>query len=93
MDEAKKLLDAMGYKEIMRIVENDLVFRKDDVQFAVKDIVNGDKLIEMELGFNETFDTLKQIEEKLKELDLPVYTDNFFVKKAEIELDKILKRS
>ena len=93
LNEAKKLLDAMGYKEIMRIVENDLVFRKDDVQFAVKDIVNGDKLIEMELGFNESFDTLKQIEEKLKELDLPVYTDNFFVKKAEIELDKILKRS
>ena len=93
LNEAQKLLDAMGYKEIMRIVENDLVFRKDDVQFAVKDIVNGDKLIEMELGFNETFDTLKQIEEKLKELDLPVYTDNFFVKKAEIELDKILKRS
>ena len=93
LDEAKKLLDTMGYKEIMRIVENDLVFRKDDVQFAVKDIVHGDKLIEMELGFNESFDTLKQIEEKLKELDLPVYTDNFFVKKAEIELDKILKRS
>ena len=93
LNEAKKLLDAMGYKEIMRIVENDLVFRKDDVQFAVKDIVNGDKLIEMELGFNESFDTLKQIEEKLKELDLPVYTDNFFVKKAEIELDKMLKRS
>ena len=93
LNEAKKLLNAMGYKEIMRIVENDLVFRKDDVQFAVKDIVNGDKLIEMELGFNESFDTLKQIEEKLKELDLPVYTDNFFVKKAEIELDKILKRS
>lgn len=93
LNEAKKLLDAMGYKEIMRIVENDLVFRKDDVQFAVKDIVNGDKLIEMELGFNKSFDTLKQIEEKLKELDLPVYTDNFFVKKAEIELDKILKRS
>ena len=93
LNEAQKLLDAMGYKEIMRIVEDDLVFRKDDVQFAVKDIVNGDKLIEMELGFNESFDTLKQIEEKLKELDLPVYTDNFFVKKAEIELDKILKRS
>lgn len=93
LNEAKKLLDAMGYKEIMRIVENDLVFRKDDVQFAVKDIANGDKLIEMELGFNKSFDTLKQIEEKLKELDLPVYTDNFFVKKAEIELDKMLKRS
>ena len=92
-EEAKRLLIAMGYKEIMRIVENDLVFKKDDAQFAVKDIVGGDNLIEMELGFNESFDTLTQIEEKLKELDLPVYTDNFFVKKAEIELNKILNRN
>ena len=92
IDEAKRLLVAMGYKEIMQIVENDLVFKKDNVQFAVKDIVDGDKLIEMEMGFNESFDTLIQIEEKMKELDLPVYTDNFFVKKAEIELNKVLNR-
>ena len=92
IDEAKRLLVAMGYKETMQIVENDLVFKKDNVQFAVKDIVDGDKLIEMEMGFNESFDTLIQIEEKMKELDLPVYTDNFFVKKAEIELNKVLNR-
>ena len=92
IDEAKRLLNAMGYKEIMRIVENDLVFKKDNVQFAVKDIVDGDKLLEMEMGFNESFSTLSQIEEKMKELDIPVYTDNFFVKKAEIELNKVLNR-
>ena len=40
IDEAKRLLNAMGYKELMRIVENDLVFKKDNVQFAVKDIVD-----------------------------------------------------
>ena len=55
IDEAKRLLNAMGYKEIMHIVENDLVFRKDNVQFAVKDVTNGDKLLEMEMGFNESF--------------------------------------
>lgn len=92
IDEAKRLLNAMGYKEIMRIVENDLVFKKDNVQFAVKDIVDGDKLLEMEMGFNESFSTLFQIEEKMKELDIPIYTDNFFVKKAEIELNKVLNR-
>lgn len=93
IDEAKRLLNAMGYKEIMHIVENDLVFKKDNVQFAVKDIVGGDKLLEMEMGFNESFSTLSQIEEKMKELDIPIYTDNFFVKKAEIELNKVLNRS
>lgn len=92
IDEAKRLLNAMGYKELMRIVENDLVFKKDNVQFAVKDIVDGDKLLEMEMGFNESFSTLSQIEEKMKELDIPICTDNFFVKKAEIELNKVLNR-
>ena len=82
----------MGYKEIMTIAENDLQFVKDDFQFFVKEVVNGDNLIEVELGFNENFDTLEQIIEKLKELELPIYTDNLFVKKAEIELNKILKR-
>ncbi len=92
MEEAKMLLQAMGYKEIMAITENDLQFIKDDFQIFVKEVVNGDNLIEVELGFNENFDTLEQIIEKLKELELPIYTDNLFVKKAEIELNKILKR-
>ena len=26
------------------------------------------------------------------EIEIPIYTDNYFVKKAEIELDKILNR-
>ena len=92
IEEAKMLLQAMGYKEIMTIVENDLQFMKDDFQILVKEVEGGDNLIEIELGFNENLDTLEQIVEKLKELELPVYTDNLFVKKAEIELNKILKR-
>lgn len=88
--DAKSLLNAMGYKEIMNIKENDIVYGKEGFDMAVKDIENGDKLLEIET--NERFDTIDKLIQKIDEIQIPIYTDNFFVKKAEIELDKVLKR-
>lgn len=90
IEDAKGLLDAMGYKEIMNIKENDIVYGKDGFDMAVKDIENGDNLLEIET--NERFDTIDKLIQKINEIQIPIYTDNFFVKKAEIELDKVLER-
>ena len=49
IEDAKKLLKAIGYKEIMNIEEDDVVYEKDGFQLAIKDIKNGDNLIEIEL--------------------------------------------
>ena len=59
---------------------------------AIKDINNGDKLIEVETEENNDFDTVEKLIKKVNELEIPIYTDNYFVKKAEIELDKVLDR-
>lgn len=93
IDDAKKLLRAIGYKEIMNIKENDIVYEKDGFQLAVKDIQNGDNLIEIETEEKEGLCTIEKLIQKVNEIGLPVYTDNYFVKKAEIELNKILSRS
>lgn len=90
IEDAKSLLNAMGYKEIVNIKENDIVYGKDGFDMAVKDIENGDNLLEIET--NERFDTVDKLIQKINEIQIPIYTDNFFVKKAEIELDKVLKR-
>lgn len=90
IEDAKSLLNAMGYKEIMNIKENDIVYGKDGFDMAVKDIENGDNLLEIET--NERFDTVDKLIQKINEIQIPIYTDNFFVKKAEIELDKVLER-
>lgn len=90
IEDAKSLLNAMGYKEIMNIKENDIVYGKDGFDMAVKDIENGDNLLEIET--NERFDTVDKLIQEINEIQIPIYTDNFFVKKAEIELDKVLKR-
>lgn len=94
IEDAKKLLSAIGYKEIMRIEEDDIVYEKDNFQLAVKNIKNGEKLAEIEIDtkYNKELDTIQRLIKKVNELELPIYTDNYFVKKAELELDKILKR-
>lgn len=93
IDDAKKLLRAIGYKEIMNIKENDIVYEKDGFQLAVKDIQNGDNLIEIETEEKKELCTIEKLIQKVNEIGLPVYTDNYFVKKAETELNKILSRS
>lgn len=93
IEDAKKLLKAIGYKEIMNIKEDDVVYEKDGFQLAIKDIKNGDNLIEVETEENKELDTIEKLIKKINELEIPIYTDNYFVKKAEIELDKILNKS
>lgn len=88
IEDAKKLLKAIGYKEIMNIIEDDVVYEKEGFEIAVKDIKNGDKLIEIETTDNEELDTIEKLIKKVNELEIPIYTDNYFVKKAEVELEK-----
>lgn len=92
IEDAKKLLKAIGYKKIMNIREDDVVYEKDGFQLAIKDIKNGDNLIEIETEDTKELNTIEKLIQKVNEIGIPVYTDNYFVKKAEIELDKILKK-
>ena len=92
VEEAKKLFEAIRYKQIMNIYEEDIVYEKDGFQLAIKDIKNGEKLIEVETEESEELNTIDKLIKKINEINIPIYTDNYFVKKAEIELDKILKR-
>lgn len=93
-EDAKRLLNTIGYKEIMRIKESDIAFAKNGFSFAVKDIENGDKLIESEAEPNDKeMDTLDKIKAMFDKYEIPIYKDNYFVKKAEIELDKVLNRN
>lgn len=90
IEDAKKLLKAIGYKEIMNIIEDDVVYEKEGFEIAVKDIKDGDNLIEIETTDNEELDTIEKLIKKVNELEIPVHTDNYFVKKAEVELEKII---
>ena len=75
----------------MEINEFDLVFEKKGLKIAIKDIENGDQLLEIEtVKDNIELDTIEKIIQKIEELKIPIDKNNYFVKKAEIELEKIL---
>lgn len=87
-NDGKKFLEAIDYKAIMQIKEMDYLYKKNELQICIKDVLNGDKLIEIEE--NEQLDTIDKIKQELERLNFPVDTNDYFIKKAEIELKKIL---
>ena len=92
INDAKRLFEAIGYSEIMNIKENDIIYYKNNFELALKFVKNGDLLIEIETEENTEWDTIDKIKKIIDELNLPIEKNNYFIKKAENELDKILKR-
>ena len=60
------------------------------IDSALKDIEDGEKLIEIEtVETNEDLNTVEKLKEKLNELKLPLDTKDYFIKKAEMKLKQI----
>ena len=92
-EDAEKFMTAIGYKRIMNIIEEDYEYTKDNFNLTTKDIKGGDKLIEAETQINDSnYDTIDKIKKKLIEENIPLDFSDYFIKKAEIELDKVLGR-
>ena len=92
IEDAKKLFKSLDYYEIMNIKENDIIYYKNKFELAIKFIENGDILIEIETEANTEWDTIEKIKKIISEMKLPIEKGEYFIKKAEIELNKILKR-
>ena len=91
-EEAQRFMQAIGYKKLMNITEEDYGYKKDEIIITTKDVKNGDKMIEMETQFdNKNLNTVEKLIEKLKMEELPLGFEDCFVKKAEVELNKLYK--
>lgn len=84
------LFNELDYYEIMNLKESDIIYYKDKIKLAIKFIENSNTLIEIET--DENFETIDELKKLVINLEIPMEKDNFFVKKAENELDRILKR-
>lgn len=90
-EDGRKFLEKLGYYEILNIKENDIVYKKDNLEIAIKDIENGANLLEIETVESDSeLDTIDKLIKKLDNVKLPIDSSNYFVKKAEIELEKVL---
>lgn len=91
MGQGKAFLTDLGYKNIRTIKEKAIVYEKDGLKLAIKEIENGDNLIEIETEKdNPELNSIDKLKEKISELQIPVDTNDYFIKKAEIELKKFL---
>lgn len=91
IEDARKLFEALGYYEIMNIKENDIIYHKNGLELALKFIENSDILIEIETEPNTEWDTIEKIKNILSQINLPIEKNEYFIKKAENELNKIIK--
>ena len=89
--EAIRLFEELGYYEIMNIIEDDIIYYNDKIELAIKDVYNGDLLIETETNNNIT--TVEELKEIIESLEIPFEKDNYFVKKAEERIGKVLNKS
>lgn len=92
IDDAKRLFEALDYYEIMNIKENDVIYYKNKFELAIKYIENSDILIEIETEPDTEWDTIEKIKNILLKINLPIEKNKYFIKKAENELNKLLKR-
>ena len=90
--QGKALLNVIGYKQIMNIKEDNIVYYKNNLELAIKDIQGGDILIEIETISDSNLDTIEKLKNAINELEIPIVPNQFFIKKAEIELNKVLNR-
>ena len=88
--ETKEFIEAIGYKNIMNILEEDICYSKNGLELLSKDIKNSNILMEIETQDIDGFRTIEDLKEKLLKLNLPIDMNNFFVKKAEMELEKVI---
>lgn len=82
--ESIRLFEELGYYEIMNIIEDDIIYYNDKIELAIKDVYNGDLLIETET--NNNIKTIEELKKMIERLEIPFEKDNYFVKKAEDRL-------
>lgn len=93
VEDACSLMKAINYKELMRIIENEYIYQNDELQLEVKDIVDGDLLMELETGENPKYNTIEKLKQAVIDYEIPIEPDKYFIKKAEDRLNQILNRN
>lgn len=89
-EKALKFMETIDYKKIFQIYDKCIVFSNEDIDLIVQ-LVN-DEYIFIEIETNNKYTNAEELKEIINKHNLPIDKTNYFVKKAEIMLKKVLKR-
>ena len=92
VEDAQNFMKAINYKDLINIYEDDIIYEKENLEIEIKNVRDGDLLIEIETNPNTEFDTIEKLKNVITELQIPIEPNEFFVKKAEVQLNKLLNR-
>lgn len=81
-NDANNFLKAVGYKELIRIVDYIDVYEKDGLQICVEYV--NDKYLFIEIEENEKYNTIEKMINALNSTGINYDKSNYFVKKAKI---------
>ena len=81
-EDAKIFLNTVGYKELIRVVDNIEVYEKDGLELCIEDV--NDKYLFIEIEENEKYNTIEKMIKALEDTKIDYDKSNYFVKKAKI---------
>ena len=84
-----KLFDTINFKQLINIKDKSYVYCNDEDEFVIQDV--NDKHIYIEIEDNcenidKKYSGLDEMKEVINKYNIPIKNNNYFVKKAEIEL-------
>lgn len=88
IEDAEKVFYEIGFKKLMKIKELHISFIKDNFRIIVKKNIDNNYIL-IEAETNMFYKTINELKNKIKEIKDYIDMNDFFVKKAEIELQRI----
>lgn len=92
IENSKLLFENLGFEELIRINDHMLVYATDKDEFVIQSVNNKHIYIEIEDKCNYAnrfYDSVDEMKNVIIDNNIPIKNNNFFVKKAEIELQEI----
>ena len=92
-NKAIKFMEAINYKKLFNIYDKCIVFANKETELIVQLVNNEYIFIEMEQKcehIDRTYKDVDELKSDINRYDLPIDTSNYFVKKAELMLEKTL---
>ena len=89
IDSSKLLFEKLGFEELIRINDHMLVYASDKDELVVQYVNNKHVYIEIEdecYHINRTYNSIEEMKKVITDNSIPIKDNNYFAKKAEIEL-------
>ena len=94
IENSKLLFEKLNFEELIRINDHMYVFANDKDELAIQSVNDKHIYIEIENKCNyidKVYDSIDEMKSVITKYSIPIKEDNYFVKKAEIELKETME--